>query len=120
MDAVSDELLRERVERGAEYLDEDWPDWPERIDLETLDLNGGDRCVLGQLFGGFREGREILGLSLAVTRVLGFNYEARTNLDWIALYPGGRELARTGAELEAHEAERLRVLWIEQVSKRRA
>ena len=118
MDVVSDELLRERVGRGAVYLDNDIPDWAERIDISTLDLTGGDHCVLGQVFGGFREGREILGLSLAVTRVLGFNYEARTNLDWIALYPGGRDIARSGAELEADEAERLRVLWIEEVKRR--
>lgn len=118
--AVTDELLAERVERGAEYLDLDFPGWADRIDTEVLDLLAGRWCILGQLFGGFRTGLDVLGLTLSVSRALGLNYEARTNLDWLALYPGGRQRMEEGRELERLEAYRLRDLWIEQVEKRRA
>ena len=38
------------VERGAELLDEKCgPDWPERIDLDKLNLGDTCHCVLGQL-----------------------------------------------------------------------
>ena len=51
--------LAERcVERGIEWLDEVMPyvnevPWYENIDLDTLNIQFTDRCVLGQL-GGFR------------------------------------------------------------------
>jgi len=117
MDAHTKDELDARVHRGVEFLDEHVHDWRALIDPETLDLTSGHSCILGQCFGGFRDGREELGLSLAVTRALGLNYEARTNLDWIALSPGGAALRTTGEQLEREEAETLRDLWIAQLDE---
>lgn len=45
--------VSESVAKGAAFLDEHDPEWwrddaPNAINLETLDLRFGDRCVLGQ------------------------------------------------------------------------
>lgn len=48
----------DRVDRGARYLDQDQPGWHDRIDLDTLDMNNVERCVLGQL-GTFYSGNLI-------------------------------------------------------------
>jgi hypothetical protein len=36
--------------RGVAFLDEHIPGWEKQIDLDTLDLNATDRCVLAQLW----------------------------------------------------------------------
>lgn len=46
---------RLRANKGARLLDEELPDWFERIDLEHLNLGEPDRCVLGQCFRATRE-----------------------------------------------------------------
>ena len=53
---ITEEAVRERVQRGATYLDESDPGWHRRLDPDTLELGSGDRCVLGQLHGEFRLG----------------------------------------------------------------
>lgn len=55
---------RERVQRGASYLDDVDPEWYRRVDAETLELADGKHCVLGQLHGEFRLG---LGRSHLIT-----------------------------------------------------
>ena len=95
---------------GAEFLDEDFPGWADRIDVDRLDLTSGCDCVLGQLFGGFRDGVELLGLTLSVSRVLGFNYDVRP-AGWTGPLAGSREA-------EAEEAECLRSFWVEEVAIR--
>lgn len=40
-----------RVERGSAWLDEQYPGWFASIDLMSLDVAHGDKCVLGQVFG---------------------------------------------------------------------
>lgn len=45
------DTVEQRVGRGAAWLDAVYPEWWTRIDLGTLDLAHGCRCVLGQLFG---------------------------------------------------------------------
>lgn len=42
--------IRERVERGAAWLDETKPGWRSLIDQFTLDLDDAEYCVLGQVF----------------------------------------------------------------------
>jgi hypothetical protein len=42
--------IRERIERGAAWLDEVKPEWRNLIDTETLDMHTGNACVLGQVF----------------------------------------------------------------------
>lgn len=40
----------ERVRRGAALLDEKYPGWADRIELDRLDLGSCTTCVLGQLY----------------------------------------------------------------------
>ncbi len=47
---------RERVHRGAAYLDDVDPGWHRRVHAGTLELASGRSCVLGQLHGDFRVG----------------------------------------------------------------
>ncbi|WP_181785668.1 hypothetical protein [Streptomyces phytophilus] len=45
------EDYRERVERGAVFLDEKVPGWVDRIDLDTLDVAADSLCVAAQAVG---------------------------------------------------------------------
>ena len=42
--------IRQRVEKGAAWLDRERPGWRDRIDLSNLDLGSGRHCVLGHEF----------------------------------------------------------------------
>jgi hypothetical protein len=53
---ITPEAARERVRRGAAYLDDADPGWHARLDPATLELSDGTCCVLGQLHGDFRLG----------------------------------------------------------------
>ncbi len=53
---VTYDYARERVQRGAAFLDQADPDWVRHVDAHTLELSSGRRCVLGQLHGDFRWG----------------------------------------------------------------
>lgn len=48
-DPYSLEQLVRRVEKGATLLDEHYVRWEDAIDLETLDIEHSDLCVLGQI-----------------------------------------------------------------------
>lgn len=54
--------LRARVNRGAKLLDEQNPGWARKIKRIILDMNNCGKCILGQLYGSFWEGRLSLGL----------------------------------------------------------
>lgn len=38
------------VQRGARWLDENFPEWTTRIDLDTLELSEANQCICGQVF----------------------------------------------------------------------
>jgi hypothetical protein len=40
----------ERVENGARWLDENFPGWEGRINIETLELQSTSDCICGQVF----------------------------------------------------------------------
>ena len=42
--------IKQRVSRGIELLDQEVPDWFDKIDLDDLDLSSARSCVLGQVF----------------------------------------------------------------------
>jgi hypothetical protein len=42
-------LIPDRVEAGMEWLDELHPDWHLDVNASLLNMDDGDRCVLGQL-----------------------------------------------------------------------
>lgn len=46
---VTPEALRERVQRGAAWLDKEFgPDWDTYVERDYLDMSSGMRCILGQ------------------------------------------------------------------------
>lgn len=50
-----------RVRRGAELLDRVRPGWERELDLERLAVRDCHQCVLGQLFGEYKDGLRMLG-----------------------------------------------------------
>lgn len=55
--------LASRVRAGVALLDEKQPGWHERVNLDTLDLDVGARCVVGQVFDHYGVGLAQLGLA---------------------------------------------------------
>lgn len=49
-----------RVARGVKLLDKRMPGWDERINLHRLDMGNGTHCVLGQLYGDYYRGLDVL------------------------------------------------------------
>lgn len=45
---------------GAALLDRVEPGWAERVESERLDLRDVQTCVLGQVYGSFSEGSEVV------------------------------------------------------------
>lgn len=62
-----------RVREGATLLDEMVPDWFRRIDTDTLNLNDGFMCVLGQVGGDWIQGLGMVGVRMADAFVYGFH-----------------------------------------------
>jgi hypothetical protein len=62
-------LIKNAVDRGAEYLDRVMPGWATRIDVGRLDLSDGQTCILGQLYGegGYSRGAHQLFLLHGLT-----------------------------------------------------
>lgn len=54
--------IEKRVDAGAVWLDKNFPDWLQKIDLKHLRLDSSCSCVLGQVFGDYSQaplGKEI-------------------------------------------------------------
>lgn len=61
---MSEQLaVRQMVARGAELLDRVKPEWFTLIDLGTLDMALPRYCILGQLYGNYWDGLELLELT---------------------------------------------------------
>lgn len=96
--------IEQRVARGAELLNGLVPGWTERIDVNTLDIKLGDRCVLGQVFSERTEdyGAYYRGLDTLLVGDFGADYgfhvlEACNYSEWEALT---NEWKRVLAELK--------------------
>lgn len=64
------------VRRGAKFLDDSpavAPEWRERINVDTLDIDDAGYCILGQVFGSFEVGMRMLELSHERSIAYGFN-----------------------------------------------
>lgn len=48
------------VERGAVLLDIRNPGWFNRIDCANLDIGSGRRCIIGQLYGSYSDGYDVI------------------------------------------------------------
>lgn len=57
-------LLPGRTKAGAKLLDHHFggPHWVDQIDLESLSLVSHEDCVLGQLFGEYSTGKDVLDI----------------------------------------------------------
>lgn len=64
--------LEERVKDGAVYLDKQVPGWEHKVDLEILDMDYTRNCVLGQMYGSYRRGKDELEATNEKLRELGF------------------------------------------------
>ena len=63
------------VAAGAEYLDRSSKapsDWRQKIDTSKLSISDGQLCILGQLFGGYYKGLDVLSLTGNHAERLGF------------------------------------------------
>lgn len=63
-----------RVAKGVALLDEKRPGWESELDLATLDIENGTRCVTAQLSGenDWVVGKEQLGLDMEAYTEHGF------------------------------------------------
>ena len=52
----------ERVQAGMDFLDERRPEWRGEIDRNILDLASQTDCILGQLYGHYRDALPALGM----------------------------------------------------------
>jgi hypothetical protein len=96
--------VAERVARGAALLDETVPGWDQRIDLDLLDVDCCERCILGQLFAsqatawpvsrGFGAGTVALGIDDTEIEELGFDDTSMTvaevTAEWRRVITGRR------------------------------
>ena len=106
---ITPEQARQRVARGADYLDEEHPGWHQHIDPETLELSEGSCCVLGQLHGDFR-------LGLARASVLDMSSAPRANLSPVDL---GFLCVQGVAEVwQAQDYRNLNQAWQDEVARR--
>jgi hypothetical protein len=65
-------FLRSKVRNGIALLDKAAPDWHWRINLGSLSIMHGDRCICGQLFQTYNYGLAALGLIDAQANSHGF------------------------------------------------
>jgi hypothetical protein len=54
------DMTRESVLAGMVWLDEHAPGWVEKIDLDTLELAHPKMCVLGQVYGDYGAGMDVV------------------------------------------------------------
>ena len=58
-----EEIIRERVGFGAAWLDDRLPDWAQRINIDTLNMEDRNLCLIGQLGKDYDKTVEDLGFS---------------------------------------------------------
>jgi hypothetical protein len=106
---ITPEQVRERVRRGADYLDSVDPDWYRRVDSETLELEDGRHCVLGQLHGEFR-------LGLGRSHLISMSSAPRASLSPVAY--GFKCVEHVPDEWQAYDYDLLNEAWKEAVRTR--
>jgi hypothetical protein len=109
IEQITLENARERVRRGARYLDEHHPDWHRSIDAESLELSDGSHCVLGQLHGDFR-------LGLGRSQMINLSSAPRASLSPVAY--GFKCVSNVPDEWQDRDYELLNRAWREAVRRR--
>ena len=68
------EEIRMAVARGGPFLDENYPDWKERVNPYTINMAGPKDCLLAQASGtDYHQARSNLRLKFEGSCALGFN-----------------------------------------------
>jgi hypothetical protein len=96
---------RERVARGARFLDQHRPGWHAEIDTARLRMESCAQCILGQLFGDFPR-----ALTLTPQR----------DPEWVREH--GFDLAIPEFDSDEHILDgyrRLTEMWIDEIHKRK-
>lgn len=74
MEHNTEQLVRQRVNRGVKLLDECIPNWRACVQVQNLSMGVPMNCILGQLQGGdYIQGLLNLGLSTDKAITHGFN-----------------------------------------------
>ena len=108
---VTDEQIRSRVNAGVKLLDEKHPGWYKEINLDSLDISDCSQCILGQLYGAFAHGLEIVPRE-DPSFLYGFNFET--------LISELVEDSGSTRRLQEDEHRRLLLCWIDVIKSRRA
>lgn len=58
---------------GPVLMDQGFPNWELAIDTDRLDIESDRWCIFGQLFGSFKKGCKVLGLTLEDATQLGLH-----------------------------------------------
>jgi hypothetical protein len=106
---ITPDRARERVQRGAEYLDDVDPEWYRRVDSETLELGDGQHCILGQMHGEFR-------LGLGRSDLINMSSAPRASLSPVAY--GFKCVENVPEEWQDYDYELLNEAWKEAVRSR--
>ncbi|MDA8611249.1 hypothetical protein N9L18_00060 [Candidatus Pacebacteria bacterium] len=69
---MSEEEILALVKEGEALLDEKHPGWRENVDIDRLNIQSPCHCVLGQIYGHYETGKNILGLSEEEAMIRGF------------------------------------------------
>lgn len=78
--APNPQTAEEAVAAGAKLLTEYFGDesWKGDIDVKALNIADWDRCILGQLFGLYDDGKVILGIDNISGGHYGFDFAGHT------------------------------------------
>lgn len=106
---ITPERVRERVQRGAAYLDEVDPGWYRHVDADTLELGDGRHCILGQMHGEFR-------LGLGRSHLISMSSAPRASLSPVAY--GFKCVDGVSEEWQVYDYELLNEAWKEAVRTR--
>lgn len=55
------ENFKKEVDRGYKWLNENHPDWKNKVNVNTLSMSDSENCILGQIFGNYFEAEKVLG-----------------------------------------------------------
>jgi hypothetical protein len=106
---ITPKRVRERVQRGAAYLDDVDPEWYQHVDADTLELGDGRHCILGQRHGEFR-------LGLGRSHLISMSSAPRASLSPVAY--GFKCVEGVSEEWQAYDYELLTAAWKEAVRRR--
>lgn len=101
-------MYEQQVKNGMAFLDQRFPDWLYRVNVETLDLVDCEYCVLGQLCGDY----EVAATALKLGYIYGEEFR---NLAFIGVPSTGAD-----TEWEDQNWEELTKEWKCQIIERRA